>query len=282
VLCPHCGHENPEGRRYCRGCAKPLKPEAAVEKPAALPNPQQLSTKKPPLSKLALASLVLSFFSLLVPFGIAAVVLGHLSRNQIARSGGKLRGTGVAFAALIFGYVQIVIGSALFLGAVGLLFQFNQELNRNPDARAALVDKIMHHNPKKLVAEDGGARQHYAIDALRIIREKESDYFRTHPEEGYTARADQIGNLLDSGTELGALVAKSEYNISIARIGLRPDPWYVAFAAPRADPNTAPNFCLDSTGVIYRYTPEQEHDVIAWIYGVNPQLCPVYGERVEQ
>ena len=131
MLCPFCSHENPEGRKYCRACATLLAPQAAFERPA-LTSPLHTASPKPVLSRMALASLVLSFLSLIVPFGIAALVLGHMSRNRIAKSGGRLRGRWLAFAGLILGYIQVPVGALLFLGGVGFLYRFNQELSRHP------------------------------------------------------------------------------------------------------------------------------------------------------
>jgi hypothetical protein len=89
MICPYCSHENPEGRKRCRACAKPLAPQTVFERSAPPPTSHSASPKTP-LSKMALASLVLGFFSLIVSFGIAALLLGHMSRNRIAESGSRL------------------------------------------------------------------------------------------------------------------------------------------------------------------------------------------------
>jgi len=52
----------------------------------------------------ARASLILGFFAWIIPAAIGAVILGHISRSEIQRSGGKLKGGGMALAGLIMGY----------------------------------------------------------------------------------------------------------------------------------------------------------------------------------
>ena len=235
------------------------------------------------LSKMAVASLILSFFSLILPFGIAAIVLGHTSRKRILQSGGSVQGRGLSFAGLILSYLQLPVGALLFVLAIGLLYQLNQELSRHPEDRAALVWRIKNRNPDKVaVPDDPARRQQSAIDALRLIRGRQNDYLKAHPEEGYAGRTDQLGEPLNPENELGALIAKSKYTVRIERNGFRPDPWYVALASPAQPFSTSPNFCLDSTGVIYQYSPDQEHDVLARVVAVEAELCPQYGERVEQ
>jgi hypothetical protein len=62
-------------------------------------------------SKLAYASLAMGFASwLLIPFlaGIAAIVLGHMARLEIARSEGRLTGDGLAVAGLVMGYANVI------------------------------------------------------------------------------------------------------------------------------------------------------------------------------
>jgi predicted acyltransferase len=68
-------------------------------------------------SGLAIASLVtgLLFWCLVVP-GIVAVVLGYLALEEIADSGGRKRGRGMAIAGIVLGWVGI---GALGLAALG-------------------------------------------------------------------------------------------------------------------------------------------------------------------
>jgi hypothetical protein len=245
------------------------------------PKPSKPVLSQPVLSKMAVASLILSIFSLILPFGIAAIVLGHTSRKRILGSGGRVRGRGLSFAALILAYIQLPVGALLLVLAIGLLYQFNQELSRHPDERAALV-WILKGKPNKVtVPDDPAQRQRSAIDALRLIRARQNDYLKAHPEEGYAGRTEDLGEPLNPENELGALIKKSKYNVRVQRNGFQPDPWYVALASPAQAFSPLPNYCLDSNGVVYQYGPERENDVLTRVVAIEPQLCPQDGERVE-
>ena len=75
-----------------------------------------------PANGLSIASLVLGIFGLLglscygfgFPFSIAAVICGHIARNQM-RLTEQRNGEGMAIAGLITGYISIGIAAAIFL-----------------------------------------------------------------------------------------------------------------------------------------------------------------------
>lgn len=75
--------------------------------------PQQQYTTiptQPKDSTLALLSMIFGIASyFVIPFigAIAAVVLGHMGKNEIKKSAGMLKGNGMATAGLILGYVQL-------------------------------------------------------------------------------------------------------------------------------------------------------------------------------
>jgi hypothetical protein len=75
----------------------------------------------PTTSAKAIASLVLSLVYACGLGSLAAVVLGHLARGEIRRSGGRIGGTGLATAGLVLGYlglaVTLVIGTGLAVAA---------------------------------------------------------------------------------------------------------------------------------------------------------------------
>ena len=84
--------------------------------PSGPPPPVYVSV--PPTSGMAIAALILAF--VFYPVGI---VLGHVARGQIKRTGEG--GRGLATAALVIGYLQVavtvgVIAVAAFLVAVGV------------------------------------------------------------------------------------------------------------------------------------------------------------------
>ena len=61
-------------------------------------------------SGLAIASMVLGIVGVMclgALLGIPAVIMGHIARGQIARSGGTIGGGGMAMAGLVCGYIAI-------------------------------------------------------------------------------------------------------------------------------------------------------------------------------
>ena len=112
ALPPNYGAPNPQYP------SPPLQP--------GMPGPLYL---EPPLSPMALSSLIFGIVGLVgLPLigSIVAVVLGHLSRNEIRRSQGQIRGDGLALAGLILGYIGIAL--IVILGIVivfGFVFAFS-------------------------------------------------------------------------------------------------------------------------------------------------------------
>lgn len=257
--------------------------ETAVEKPPAVILPQPTTPDASRLSGLALSSLILSFFSVLVPIGIAAVVLGHVSRSQIAKSEGRLRGTGVAFAGLIISYLQLTL-LFVVLVAVGITVwhEASQDFERRPYLRAALVERMKNGPPKDPPPDNPAENQKNAVAALEMIRARQSEYLASHPDQGYACRLEQIGEPLNPENELGGRITKSHYYMEIERCATMTNKlWYTVLASPRTDWFSSPTYCLDMNGVIYKYRPDQQHDVIMRLVAVDPELCPEYGDRVE-
>src|SRR6266700_3216538 len=89
--CPHCAEEHQDQDAFCCKCG------ANVASVTSVPVVAETDGK-------ARASLILGFFAWIIPAAIGAVILGHISRSEIQRSGGKLKGGGMALAGLIMGY----------------------------------------------------------------------------------------------------------------------------------------------------------------------------------
>ena len=66
----------------------------------------------------SLISGILAWLGLFGLGGIAAVIAGHVGKDQIRKSGGQMSGDGIATAGLILGYLNI----ALAIVALCLLF----------------------------------------------------------------------------------------------------------------------------------------------------------------
>ncbi len=295
MLCPHCGHDNVDGRKYCRACAKPLAQESISVKSAfSLPSQPSPSIPTPAASPalpstpnvngMAIASLALSFLAFILPLGIAAAVMGHMSRSQIAKSNGRQTGTWLAFAGLVITYLQLAAASLVCIAIIVALQNMNQNLDRDRHARAALLAAMYsYHRP---TAEDYARQRRDAIDAMRLIRAGEVSYLAGHPDEGYACQMYQLGWAIPSN-ELNMHIMNSHYEVKIdqcrgADVQHLDDRVYAAEAIPRSDrnPSDAPVYCVDQTGVLRRYTPgmvNELHQVILFEH----KSCPESGEPVE-
>jgi len=76
-----------------------------------------------PNSNMAIASLVLGILGWTILPGlasIAAIITGHMAKNEIKGSMGQLGGDGIATAGLVMGYASVVIGICILCVAVVL------------------------------------------------------------------------------------------------------------------------------------------------------------------
>jgi hypothetical protein len=299
MICPHCAHDNPGGRKYCRACAKPLvagqSPDPQVSAAPQITSAATPTTPpaRPKLNKMAVASLISGFVALLPPFGLAAVVFGHVSRSQIAKSGGREKGTGIAFAGLILGYGQLVIFALLFFGFLGLVQDIRLQLAKHPDTREALLERIAHGDPDRVTPAKSARHQETAIQALHLIRAKETEYFAAHPDEGYACQMYQVGFDPGGDTALNALFRESDYDTKFMGCGQVPGltpgtlmypPMYRIISVPRSAGNSpdAPAFCLDQANGIEQYNDAQWRDAIATIATSGPtDPCPLTGTHVD-
>jgi hypothetical protein len=232
---------------------------------------------------MALASLLLSIFTIIVPLGIAAIVLGHISRVQVARSGGREKGMGIALAGLVIGYLQLALVVLLALGLVRVWREFRPELDRKPSIRAALLDRIAHGDPDKVTPDKTARHQQSALAALRIIHAKQANYLAAHPGDGYACQLYLLGVDPSRESELGTLLAGSDYDVKILRCSQVDGPNYVVLAIPRTEgnPGDAPIYCLDQANGIERYDADQARDAVPAVVTRVTQPCPQTGTHIE-
>jgi hypothetical protein len=73
---------------------------------------------------LSLIFAVLSWLGLFGLGGIVAIILGHVAKNKIRQSAGRLEGNGLATAGLVLGYANValtLIGFCLVAVIIGLI-----------------------------------------------------------------------------------------------------------------------------------------------------------------
>jgi hypothetical protein len=72
--------------------------------------PLQPVTRTSTLAIISLVAGILGFVQILPVIGpIAAVITGHMAKNEIKKSGGMVTGNGLATIGLILGYVMLAI-----------------------------------------------------------------------------------------------------------------------------------------------------------------------------
>ena len=152
-----------------------LQPGAtAVASAAPIPpavGPQQTSGK-------AIASLVCGIINIF-PLFIVAIILGHISLSEIKKSGGRLKGEGLAIAGLIMGYLGIVaIPFILIVAAIAI-----------PNLLRA-----------KLLANESTT-----VASVRNLINAEISYQSTHTDAGFTCSLPDLASagLIDSGLASG-------------------------------------------------------------------------------
>ena len=83
-----------------------------------------MSSEPPQTDGKAIGSLIcgiasVTIFSILA--GIPAIILGHISRSDIRKSAGRLKGEGLALAGLIMGYISLAIIPLILIAATILI-----------------------------------------------------------------------------------------------------------------------------------------------------------------
>ena len=91
LQCPKCGKENPDDAQLCRSCSWVLTSTSITAQ-----NPDA-KTSGLAITALILASL--SFFTFFITI-IPAIILGIISLVKIEKSGGQLKGRGLAIAGI--------------------------------------------------------------------------------------------------------------------------------------------------------------------------------------
>jgi type II secretory pathway pseudopilin PulG len=133
-----------------------------------LPSNQQTDGK-------ATASLVLGILSLLclsIFAGIPAIILGHMSKANIRRSMGRLKGDGMATAGLVMGYISgAAIPLILIIAAIAI-----------PNLLRARIS----------------ANESVAMSTVRTINTLQVTYQAQYPHQGYAPDLATLGNGADS------------------------------------------------------------------------------------
>jgi type IV pilus assembly protein PilA len=163
MFCYRCGSSMPDNATACpqcgaavQGATQPVVPTPAAATPTpSAPQPAgyqpSVPQGQPPYygqpqesegkatASLILGILSVTCFGLLA--GIPAVILGHIAKSNIRKSGGRLSGDSKATAGLIMGYLSIALVPIIFALAIPSLLR--SKIAANEAAAAATVRTII-------------------------------------------------------------------------------------------------------------------------------------------
>jgi hypothetical protein len=237
MFCPNCGANVADGSTVCPQCGKPINaPQvpsfaAAPAGPAAYP-PGAYGQPRPDAKTdgKATASLVLgilSFFCLSVLTGIPAIILGHMSRSNIRKSMGRLKGDGMALVGLILGYLSVAfVVPILIIAAIAIPNFIRARISANEASAASTV---------------------------RTLVTAEISYQANNPKVGYAADIVTLGSDAGSIAENcnNGVCTKSGYQFMIQADEQEPHQLYVITATPTEAGRTgSKNFCSTNDGLV--------------------------------
>jgi type IV pilus assembly protein PilA len=283
MFCFKCGANMPDDSTVCPQCATPVQtvptppppPQASASNPAATSawlnvpaapqNPQQgqyppqaqpyRGQQQPPSDQQtdgkATASLVLGILSLLclsILAGIPAVILGHMSKANIRRSMGRLKGDGMATAGLVMGYLSAAaIPLILIIAAIAIPNLLRAKISANESAAASTVRTI---NVSQITYSTQYPDHGYASDLATLGPGPSGSC----GGEGTAEHACLLDNIVGgSQCTAGQWCAKAGYNYSVSGVcnsaGVCSN--YVVAAIPMVFESTGrKRFCSTSDSVI--------------------------------
>lgn len=237
MFCSKCGAAVPEGGRFCNACGHPVGGQpVSTSVPQGTPSPVMEPAPDAPTSGKALASMIIGIFGLLFfPIAIVAIILGHMSRSEIRKSNGRLKGLGMSTAGLVMGYGAFaIIPFILIIAAIAI-----------PNLLRARIS----------------ANEASAVARVRNLHDAEVAYQTEHPAVGFTCRLDNLGGkgASDPTAEHARLIddvlasgQKNGYRFALENcVNSETEHKYQVVAYPLVRHQTGERtFCCDESGVI--------------------------------
>jgi hypothetical protein len=169
------------------------------------------------------ASLICGCLSFIFPAAIAAIILGHISRSEIRKSSGRLTGSGMALAGLVFGYLGVSFVPILIIAAIAI-----------PNLLRARI----------------AANEASAVQVIRTINVAELAYAANHPDIRYTC---SLEDLKSAGLP-GDIASGERHGYRFHLEDCTPQ-GYVVIAVPRAINQTGIRAFCSKQDAIVRYDP---------------------------
>ncbi len=236
-FCLGCGTSMGAEERFCGNCGRDSSLGADVKGPDPT-----LAWVAPETSGKAIFSLIIGIFSLFPPFGLGAIIFGHISLSDIRKSSGKLVGRGLAIAGLVLGYLGVAAFTTLMIIGAYSARQAEKALTA---AKAAARSKG--------VTRAVITNQPSAVSAIRALNTAEIAHLQAHPAQGYTCSLDELAKSWGIRGDLDQ-VKKADYSIALQ--GCSPSKAdgkvtkYQVVAYPKAGKAKLPAFCSNQSDVI--------------------------------
>ncbi len=236
MFCSKCGATLPEGSRFCNACGQAVGGQpVSISVPPVAPSAVMEPAPGAPTSGKALASMIIGIFGLLFfPIAIAAIILGHMSRSEIRRSHGQLKGLGMSTAGLVMGYGAFaLVPFVLILAAIAI-----------PNLLRARM----------------AANEASAVASIRAVNNAEIAYREAYPSVGFACTLESLGGtgmarsaehsqLIDDVLAAGH---KHGYRFAVENcVNTETEHKYQVIAFPQSPHQSGiRTFCSDESGVI--------------------------------
>lgn len=254
IFCTSCGQDNSETSQFCSKCGQPLgasligassgspmsgssltgSPMNPSGSPFPPPLPSSTADPNAQTDGKAIASLVLGILSLTIFSifaGIPAVILGHVSRSNIKKSMGRLKGEGVALAGLIMGYISFLAIPfiILIIAAIAIPNLLRARISAN---ESAAIEAVRDINTAAVSYQERDQRRSFPSDLKQL---RSADH------------AGQISREVADGRKSGYAFAYTPQDTE----GDQVVDGYFVVAIPLTPGSTGQrSFCSDQTGVI--------------------------------
>jgi zinc-ribbon domain len=262
MICPHCGFENQDGRKYCRACAKSLSaPTAAAsvvpthDQMDELPSGDPTPVDSNPIDQLA----------------------EHAPGTDSLRA--DFHSEGPAASSSGVNKKVIAIAAVLVVAIAGGAFWFLQkgDHSKDPDSGQTQgpVSSVAYHPDAASVKN----REHL-MAALRLIVAQQEARLADDPDDLDVCAVNTF-----SDNELGQHARESHYIIDQqcqprTADGRAIRNGFTVTATPKVEgnPADAPTYCVDQTKIIRRYADSSE---VTNATSVQHLTCPVDGQPVQ-
>jgi hypothetical protein len=241
--CPHCGFANQEGRRYCRGCSKPLASEPAASKsPEPIPDQADPTPVNPPS-------------------------VDSFATNASAPSSPALNKKVIAIAAVL-----VVVLAAL-------VFWFTHKSDLDQDAQSRTTQSPVNSVAYRPDAASLKSREHL-MAALRLIVAQQEARLAEDPDDLNVCGVNVFGNddLGEHVRQSHYIIDQQCQPRTPDGRAIRTG--FTVTAIPKSDSNPAdaPTYCVDQTKIIRGYADLNEvHNATS----VQHLTCPLDGQPVE-